>query len=192
MAHIPHFMNVGVRLHQAEPWRWQHDWERHLHTYTGIVTFRMSRAHPGPQGIIPFTTRTTLTLDLSLSHPFAQPPPVPPPPVEADSMDIDVPEGFTFLAPGEDTVSGRESSVGSSTSSPPDAGVEAPVAPEDEEMDPSEDEEVDPSEDEEMEPTDSEDEEMEIADPVMEGMESEEEEDPSEDIPPAASDSGGD
>jgi len=73
MAHIPHFMNLGVRVYQVDLWRWQHNWEAHQHTYSGIVTLRMRRAHPCLQGVILITMRTVLTLDLSLNHHFPHP-----------------------------------------------------------------------------------------------------------------------
>jgi len=63
MAHLPHMLNISVRPHHPEPWRWHHDWEAHRHSYSGVVTLRLMRAHPGPGGWIPVMMQTVLTLD---------------------------------------------------------------------------------------------------------------------------------
>jgi len=107
MAYRPHMLNISVRPHHSEPWRWHHDWEAHRHSYSVVVTLRLMRAHPSPKGWIPVTMQTVLTLDLSGSNPFARPPPPPPPREEEDLMDVDLPKDYIFRGPGED--SGRES-----------------------------------------------------------------------------------
>jgi len=103
MAHLPHMVNIFVRPHHPEPWRWQHDWEAHRHSYSGVVSFRLMRAHPSPGGWIPMTMQTVLTMDLSESNPFARPPPPPPPWEEEDLMDVDLLEDYIFRRPSEDS-----------------------------------------------------------------------------------------
>jgi len=49
------------------------------------------------------TFHTRVTLDLSVSDPFAQPPPPPPPQGEEDLMDIDLPGDYIFHDAGEDS-----------------------------------------------------------------------------------------
>jgi len=96
MAHLPYMMNISVRPHHPEPWRWHHDWETHRHSYSGIVTFRLIRAHPEPGGWIPLTMQTILTLNLSRSNPFTWPPLPPPPREEEDLMDVDLSKDYIF------------------------------------------------------------------------------------------------
>jgi len=71
MGPAPYFMNLYLSLHQPEQWQWQHRWDQHQHTYEGLVMLRLIKALPGPQGWIPITMQTRITLDLSHNNPFA-------------------------------------------------------------------------------------------------------------------------
>jgi len=61
------------------------------------------RPSPGVGGWIPLTFHIRVTLDLSVSDPFAQPPPPPPSQGEEDLMDIDLPGDYIFHDVGEDS-----------------------------------------------------------------------------------------
>jgi len=71
MEPVPHFMNLYLRFHEPEEWRWEHHWDEHCHTYHGLVTVRMMRALPRLRGWILIMMHTRVTLDLCHNDPFA-------------------------------------------------------------------------------------------------------------------------